>query len=111
MGLAGQWSCEACARANGYGWGLTFSSSPHGWCGVGSHRVNERIEFVPDAICQNPVVIRSTQPERMDAPAAAIAETADLIGDAPHPIADEPDLIDEPPPQFERHPDQMDLFG
>lgn len=56
MSKQGQWSCEPCAAAHGYAWGVGQYSAQRGWCGVGSHRTDTRLEFVEGADCQRPIV-------------------------------------------------------
>ena len=48
--VSGQWCCVECAERFGYEWGVGQNCSPKGWCGVGHHRVQTQIEFIPGGV-------------------------------------------------------------
>jgi len=94
MSRSGQWCCQACAAQYGHAWGGNQYGAPGGWCGVGSHRVATRLEFIEGARCERPVVIGTGCP-----PLASIGSVErPLIAEAEAPARSNPS-------------GQLELFG
>lgn len=87
MSRKGLWSCQACAVEHGLPWldGQASWDRPNGWCGMTQHRVQTRLEWVPDA---EPAlhVLDYVFPNRSDAAPAASAEPPASVP-APAPAA------------------------